>query len=228
MRAGNITQSLLGRAQDRAFLGQFGFFPIARVEPVQLGKTKGQFVRLGGGPGDFRPQGFDILVRGAPVPPTLAKSPQLPVETAEGVQQGPVRAGVQQSHSLMLAMDLEKRLAHLLEDTHARRLIIDERAAAAVGAERAPQNQILVTRVGKAFFLQQVPDRMVRRGGEQRRGRSLGRAPPHQPRIGTRPCRQAQGVQDDRLAGPGLTGQHGEPRPDGQIQGLDQHNVADP
>ena len=41
------------------------------------------------------------------------------------------------------------------------------------------------------------------------------------------PAGQAQGVQDDRLARPGLAGQRGQARPEGQVQGLDQHDVAD-
>ena len=46
--------------------------------------------------------------------------------------------------------------------------------------------------------------------------------------VGPRADREAQGVEDDRLAGPGLAGERGETRPDGQVQGLDQHHVADP
>ena len=49
----------------------------------------------------------------------------------------------------------------------------------------------------------------------------------HQAGVGPRAGGQAQGVEDDRLAGAGLAGQRGQARTDGQVQGLDQHDVAD-
>ena len=38
---------------------------------------------------------------------------------------------------------------------------------------------------------------------------------------------EAQAVEQDRLAGAGLAGQHVQPRPEAQLGGLDQHHVAD-
>jgi hypothetical protein len=53
-------------------------------------------------------------------------------------------------------------------------------------------------------------------------------APPaHQPGVGARAGRQAQGVEDDRLARPGLAGERGQALADGEVEGLDQHDVAD-
>ena len=55
--------------------------------------------------------------------------------------------------------------------------------------------------------------------------RLLG-AGPHQPGLGAAAERQAQRVEQDRLAGAGLAGQHAQPRPKRQAQPVDQHDVA--
>ncbi len=45
--------------------------------------------------------------------------------------------------------------------------------------------------------------------------------------FGARTQRQAERIQEDRLAGAGLAGQHAEPRFRRQIQPVDQHEIAD-
>ncbi len=68
---------------------------------------------------------------------------------------------------------------------------------------------------------------MIGRRGEDGGGLGLGRAPAHQPRIRPRAGGQAQGVENDRLAGARLAGERGQARADGQVQGLDKHDVTD-
>ena len=68
---------------------------------------------------------------------------------------------------------------------------------------------------------------MVARQFERRRHLALLRALPHQRGIAARAERQRKGVEQDRLAGAGLAGEHG--RPDGEIdvEPIDQDDVAD-
>ena len=48
----------------------------------------------------------------------------------------------------------------------------------------------------------------------------------HQPRIGPRSQCEAEAVQQDRLAGPGLTREHSQSRAERKVESLDQHDVA--
>jgi hypothetical protein len=75
--------------------------------------------------------------------------------------------------------------------------------------------------------------------GQQRECRMVGRklefggdaclclALPHQPGVGTHAQRQAQTIQQDRLAGAGLAGQHTEAWLELQLEPVDQHHIAD-
>jgi hypothetical protein len=46
-------------------------------------------------------------------------------------------------------------------------------------------------------------------------------------RIGPRARGKSQSIQDDRLAGSGFASERRQTRPEGEIQALDQHDVAD-
>ena len=65
-----------------------------------------------------------------------------------------------------------------------------------------------------------APDREL--GGD----RGLARTLAHQPGLGSPAERQAQRVEQDRLPRPGLPGQHAQPRAKGQIEPIDQDNLA--
>lgn len=137
-------------------------------------------------------------------------------------------AGVQQADRLMLAMHLQQEVADLLQHAHAGRLIVHEGAAATVRRKGAAQDEIFVPGVRQAFVFQDVPHRVFRWWGEDSGHRCLRGATADQAGIGARAGRQAQAVEDDRLARARLACKRSEPRPDGQVQGLDQHHVADP
>ena len=65
-----------------------------------------------------------------------------------------------------------------------------------------------------------APDREL--GGDHR---LLG-ARPHQPALGAPAERQPERIEQDRLAGAGLAGQHAQPRTKGEVEPVDQHDVA--
>ena len=49
----------------------------------------------------------------------------------------------------------------------------------------------------------------------------------HQARLGAVAEHQPQGVEQDRLARAGLAGEHAQPRPEGEIERLDQDDITD-
>ena len=55
----------------------------------------------------------------------------------------------------------------------------------------------------------------------------LGGAAAQQAGIGARAQRQAQSIEQDRFAGAGLAGQHAQARREGEIEAVDQDDVAD-
>jgi hypothetical protein len=68
---------------------------------------------------------------------------------------------------------------------------------------------------------------MIASDRELGRYRGLLRPGAHEPRLRAAAERQTQRIQQDRLAGAGLTGQHAQPRAKGERQPVDQHDVAD-
>ena len=68
---------------------------------------------------------------------------------------------------------------------------------------------------------------MVGLDGELGGDRGLLGAGPHQAGIGAPAERQPERVQQDRLAGAGLAGQHAQPRPEGEAEPVDQDDIAD-
>ena len=225
---GDVGQGLFGGAEDGALLGQGRLLARLGIEAVEFGKAQGQLLGLGGGAGDDVGQLARAGAGGAPVGPGRGDRLGLAAQAAVGVEQGAMGARVQQADGFVLAVDLEQQVADLAQHRGAGRLVVDEGAAAAIGGEGAAQDQVLVAGVGKALLLQHVPGGMAGRQGEDRRDRRLGRAAAHEAGVRPRTDRQAQAVEDDRLACPGLAGERGQARADGQVQGLDEHDVADP
>jgi len=69
--------------------------------------------------------------------------------------------------------------------------------------------------------------RVVASDRELGRHRCFFRPGAHEPSLRPAAERQAQRVQQDRLAGAGLAGQHAQPRVKGERQPIDQHDIAD-
>ena len=223
---GDVGQGLFGGAQHRPFLGQGRLLALARVQPVEFAEAQGQLLDVGGGPlGQFAQAGF-LFARRAPGAPGADTGRRLGLQGAERVQQRAVVARVQQAHRLMLAMHFQQHGAQVAQGSHAGGLVVDEGARAAVGAELAAQHQILVHGPAQPLVVEIGPDGMVARRGEDGGGLSLAGAAPDQSRIGPRAGGQAQSVQNDRFAGPGLAGQGGQPSADREVEGLDQYDVA--
>ncbi len=126
----------------------------------------------------------------------------------------------------MLAVNLDQRHAEALEHLDADRLIVDECPRAAVGELDAAQQQRILD--GDAVVDEDVARRMaVVVELEGCDDLTLLRSVPHQAGVPARPERQREGIEQDRLAGPGLAGEHREARSELDVEALDQDDVAD-
>ncbi len=68
---------------------------------------------------------------------------------------------------------------------------------------------------------------MICRWRENGRRARLGRVAPDQGRLATRAEGQAQRVEDDGFARPGLAGEDGQARAEGQVEAVHEHHIAD-
>ena len=133
---------------------------------------------------------------------------------------------VEQAAVVVLPMDLDQPLAHLAHQSGRRRLVVDGGATAPVGAQLALEQQRLARLHIDAVLVQQRRDRACRRvegGGDDPTLRPAA----HQAAVGARAQRQAQRVQQDRLARPRFSGQHAQPAVEFDRERLDQDDVAD-
>ena len=111
------------------------------------------------------------------------------VEPAEGVDHAEVRGRIEQGLVLVLSVQLDQAIRELLERAGGGERAVDEGAAAPLGGDLAPDEQL---------FPAVLEDRFDRRG-------VLAGA--HQVARGASPEQQADGFDEDRLAGAGLAGQ---------------------
>jgi len=134
--------------------------------------------------------------------------------------------GIEQPALLELALDLDEAVAELAQQPDARRLVIDKGAAAAVRTEQPAQYDCLALAV-EPGLAQNRMRRVVAADREFGRYDGLMRSGPHQPGLRPLAEREAQRIEQDRLAGPGLAGQYAKSRTQGEIETIDQNNVAD-
>ena len=103
--------------------------------------------------------------------------------------------------------------------------VVDEGTAAAVGGHDPAQDQLPLER-DRAVLEQGL--QLVRLGRlELRDDRALLGAGAHEAAVAAAAQGQAQRIQDDRLAGAGLAGEHGQAAGEAELEALDQHDVAD-
>jgi hypothetical protein len=136
-----------------------------------------------------------------------------------------VRADIDHRAVVMLSVDLDQRRAQRLQDLHADRLVVDEGARAPVGQLHAAQDQAVFRR--DPVLAQQRKHGMVGLDVERRRHLPLLGALPHQARVAAAPERQRERIEQDRLAGAGLAGQHRQPGRIVDVEPFDQDDVAD-
>jgi len=103
----------------------------------------------------------------------------------------------------------------------------DERAAAAVGLQRAPQDKRFAGIGFDPELGEEGVGGMTRGKLDLRRNRRGRLAITHQPGIGAQTQRKPKRVQQDRLACSGFAGEDTKARFEIECQRFDQHHVAD-
>ena len=149
------------------------------------------------------------------------------VDPAIGVEQGAVAARVEQAAIVMLAVDLDQQRAELAQQAGRDRLIVDEGAAAAVGLGDAADDERLAGLAVEPVLGEQGQGGMIGRQLEGDADHRLRLAGADQPAVGPHAEREAERVEQDRFARPGLAGQHAEARPELEVERVDQDDVAD-
>ena len=144
---------------------------------------------------------------------------------AECVQQSGMGGGIGQAHLFVLALHLDQQRAQAAQQGHPGRLIIDEGAGAAIGADHAAEHEFVLG--VDALFGQQIEGGMVSGDGKARDHHRLFGAGADQAGIGAHAQCEAQAVEQDGFAGTGLAGKHGQPWAEAQVQPFDEHDIAD-
>ena len=142
-----------------------------------------------------------------------------------GIEQAAMGRRIDQRAGVVLAVDFHQRRTEILQRLHADRLIVDEGAGAAVGKLHAAQDQCLAGL--DVAFDEQRAGRMIGGQLEHRGDLALLGALAHQRRIASRTERQRERIEQDRLAGAGLAGQHRQAAGEIDVEPIDQDNVAD-
>ena len=210
-RAGQREFLLL--ALDRRQRAQFG----------EVGEQQVLFLRRRRHP---RPRRVQRLARGAPRVPCRFQSG--PVGAGIAIEQGAVAARIDEAAIVMLAVDLDERPADLAQQRDPDRLVVDERLAAAVSPDLPPRDERLARLDLHARVVERTGDHGGQPGELERRGHAralLARA--HEAAVGAVAEDEAQRVEQDRLARPGLTRKHAEALREIEIERLDQDDVTD-
>ncbi len=149
---------------------------------------------------------------------------QRPRDT-ERIEQTGMARRIGEADLFVLALHLDQQRRRASQQRHADRLVIDEGARPAILGQHAAQHDLVL---GIQSLLGQQRCRGMPRGRREAGGHAgLFGTRTHQSGVRPRPQREAETVQQDRLAGAGLAGEHGQARAERNIQPLDQHNVAD-
>ncbi|MEY9230287.1 hypothetical protein ABIF78_002610 [Bradyrhizobium japonicum] len=146
-------------------------------------------------------------------------------EPGKGVEQAAVGGGIDQRALVMLAVDLDQGATDRLQRLHADRLVVDERAGAAVGELHPAENHLagIIQAV-----LGQNPHRRVIFGDIEDGGDlPLLRAMAHEAGVAAAAERQRKGIEQDGFARTGLTGQNRKSGGEFDIEPLDQDDVTD-
>jgi hypothetical protein len=148
---------------------------------------------------------------------------------AKSIEQAAVGGSINQSALVVLAVNLDQRGAELLHHLHAHRLIVDEGARAPVGELHAAQDELVLGRdiVGQIVGQEQRARRMSALDLEHGSHLALLDPLPHQRLVAAGAQSQCKGIEQDRLTGAGLAGEHGKPGGEIDVEPVDQDDVAD-
>ncbi len=228
-------KSLLGKCGERLGICQAVALP---AQVFVLARFQQRGLDLPGLEGEQLGAAFGIPLGGAqffqfPANPREAQ-PGFAVGSQQGfipgvaVEQAQVGADVQQREMLGLPVDVDQGLAQFLHQRQADGMPVDARHAASLAADLAREGD-------EVLLVEQVlAGQDLVGGGLFRAGQPEGALHTRQVRFaadggGVGPASQehVEGVHDDRLARPGLAGEHDQPRLEGEFELVDDGKVLD-
>ncbi len=218
-------QQAAGVGQPPVFGLQLGQFALGQIQFFQLPDLVAQqfqpVVALAGGLA--QPVQFRLLV--APVPEGFRQFAEQAAMAGEVVQQLALGLTAQQGLVLVLAVQIHQHLAQLSQAGGRCRLAVDEGLRGAIGGDH-PADDALAGAVQFVFLQPGLGlGRIVGAEGDA----DFGLIGPVADHAGVGPIaqRQPQGIEQDRFAGAGLAGEHGQSTLQGQFQALDDGEVPD-
>ena len=224
MGVAQILRHLVDLHHRGALCGECGLLPGLGPELGQLVDRVTQIVGFAPRLRDARAMFRHCVLGGAARRPQPQHCDRIRLETPIGVEQLPMRRNIDHGAIVMLAVDLDQRAAERAQHLHAHRLVVDEGARAPIGELDAPQDQPVLRR--DAVLAQQRERGMIRLDVEGGRDLPLRGALAHQGRVAAPAEREREGVEQDRLAGPGLAGEHRQAGRAIDIEPLDQDDIA--
>ncbi len=184
-----------------------------------------QVVGLGPGPVDAGLLGPEFRLDGPPARVVATSFGYVRLQSAEGVDQGPVAFRVHQGPFVVLAVDLDQAAAHDSQGLGADRRVVDVGAGPPVRQLHAPQDEVALD--FDVVGARHLDGRVRGREFEHGRHLTLLLAVAHEPAVAPAAERERQRVEQDRLAGAGFPGQHREARLEIEVEPVDQNDVAD-
>ncbi len=148
------------------------------------------------------------------------------VELPETVEQFALRGGTHQGLKFVLTVNVEQQFADGAQDRDRHALAVEPGAAPSVGADDPAQQQLVLG--GNRVFLEHVLQRPAHPRDIDRRAQIAPlRTGAHHFGTGPPAAEQFEGVDQDRLAGTGLTSEYGEPGAEVDFHRFDDRQVAD-
>ena len=220
-----IARQLLALLHVGACFGEPRFLARLRFERSQFGEMREQQVLVGLGGLDREPCLGQRILGAAPAGPCR---PQLrAVDTGKAIEQRAVAARVDQTAIVVLAVQFDEEARDFAQQADADRLVVDEGLALAVGPELAAHDQRLTILDLDVGIVEPFGERAGQRRKFEARGHAgLVLAAADEPAVGAIAQHEAERVEQDRLARAGFAREHAQPAPEGQVERLDQHDVA--
>ena len=225
----DVGGDLLRPHHHLAALGQFLLLAGDRREVGEFVDGGAQIIGLAGGRLDAGAMGAQLVLGGAPVGMGAGDERRLLLQPAILVEERAVRLRVDQRPVVVLAMDLDQRLADAAHQGDAGGTVVDEAAGPAVGGLDAAQDQIAFAEIllVEAVVEEDRPHAGAGRQVEGGRHLALLGAMAHQAAIAAPAEGERQRIEQDRLARAGLARQHGETLVEGNVEPFDENDVAD-
>ena len=213
---GRSLHTAAGRVEHRLFAG-------LGVEFVQFGHRMAEVFFFAADRGQTGP-GLCQHAQGiGPGAPGLPDRPK--VKTNERIQQLPMAARVQQAAVVVLAVQFDQSVGQIAQHFATGAAVVHISGFAAIGGVGAAQDQVILGL--KARRLKNPAGRMTGGQVEHRDHLTLSGALANQFSPAPPAQHKTQSVEQDRLAGPGLTGQHIEAGLKIQLQPVNDQHIAD-